>query len=76
MSKATSANASAVIAAALGIVGLITRPFLFFPIGLFFLLASAKFSEERRLTAAVASFLAICAIAGAAIAAGFDKPLY
>ena len=76
MSRSTSANVLAILSAALGVVGIITRPFLFVPIGLVFLLVAAKLSQERRVTGMAAAFLALCALAGAAVAAGFTKPLY
>jgi hypothetical protein len=65
-----------ILAAACGIVAIVTRPFLFAPIGLLFLMFSARQSENQRYTLPVASLLALCAFAGAAIAAGYGKPLY
>jgi hypothetical protein len=65
-----------VAAAALGIVAIITRPFLFAPIGLLCLLVAAKLSADRRFTVPAAGILALGAMAGAAVAVGFTKPLY
>jgi len=67
---------TAILAAACGIVAIVTRPFLFAPIGLVLLLVSARQSENQRFTLPVASILALGAFAGAAIAAGYGKPLY
>jgi hypothetical protein len=66
----------AVAAAAAGIVAIVTRPFLFAPIGLLCLLVAAKLTPDRRFTAPAAGVLAIGALAGAAIAVGFTNPLY
>lgn len=59
-----------------GIVAIVTRPFLFAPIGLLCLLTAAKLTADRRFTGAAVVFLALGAVAGAAIAVGFTKPLY
>ena len=67
---------TAILAGACGIVAIVTRPFLLAPIGLILLLFSARQSENQRFTLPVASLLALCAFAGAAIAAGYGKPLY
>jgi hypothetical protein len=64
------------VAAALGVVAIITRPFLFAPIGLLCLCVAAKLTSDRRYTAPAAAVLAVGAIAGAAVAAGFTNPLY
>jgi hypothetical protein len=64
------------LAAALGVVAIVTRPFLFAPIGLLCLLVAAKLTADRRYTAPAAAILAVGAIAGAAVAAGFTNPLY
>jgi hypothetical protein len=69
-------SALAAAAGALGIVGIITRPFLFVPIGLLLLAVAAKVTDERRVTLLAAGVLALGALAGAAIAVGFTKPLY
>jgi len=66
----------AAAAATLGIVAIATRPFLFAPIGLLCLLVSAKLTAERRITAPAAGVLALGALAGAAVAVGFTRPLY
>jgi hypothetical protein len=66
----------AVAAAALGIVAIVTRPFLFAPIGLLCLLVAAKLSADRWFTVPAAGVLALGALAGAAVAVGFTKPLY
>jgi hypothetical protein len=76
VNRSTPSNVFALLAAALGVVGIITRPFLFVPVGLVCLLLAAKLSADRRFTGLAAAFLALCAVAGAAIAAGFTKPLY
>jgi hypothetical protein len=72
----TISAALSVVAAALGIVGIVTRPFLFVPIGLLLLLVAAKLTADRRFTAPAAGILALGALAGAAIAVGFTQPLY
>jgi len=66
----------AIAAAVFGIVAIVTRPFLFAPIGLLCLLAAAKLTADRRFTAPAAAILALGALAGLAIAAGFTRPLY
>ena len=76
MSRATLSNVSAVIAAAFGIVAIVTRPFLFAPIGLVFLLVSARQGPTRRFTGPALVVLTLGALAGTAVAAGFTKPLY
>jgi len=68
--------AFAVVAAALGIVAIVTRPFLFAPIGLLFLLVAAKLTSDRRFTAPATAILALGALAGTAVAVGFTQPLY
>jgi hypothetical protein len=65
-----------VVAAAAGVTGIITRPFLLIPIGLLFLLVAAKLSDNRRVTMPAAAILALGALAGTAIAVGFTQPLY
>jgi hypothetical protein len=65
-----------VVAAVLGVVAIVTRPFLFAPLGVICLCVAAVMSSNRRLTVPVAVFLAVGALAGAAIAVGFTKPLY
>ena len=40
------------------------------------LLVSAKLTAERRITAPAAGVLALGALAGAAVAVGFTRPLY
>ena len=65
-----------VLSAACGITSIITRPFLFGPIGLLLLLASVKLTADRRWTTPAAAIIALGGLAGAAIAAGFTKPLY
>jgi hypothetical protein len=76
MKKESAAAALSVLAAALGIVAIVTRPFLFAPIGLICLLIAAKLTAERRFTAPATAILALGALAGAAVAVGFTKPLY
>lgn len=76
MSLTNKWDLAALLGVALGIVGIVTRPFLFAPIGLVFILIAARQSEDRRVTTAAAGILAICGLAGAAVAAGFTKPLY
>jgi hypothetical protein len=70
------ASVLAVVSGACGITSIITRPFLFGPIGLILLLISAKLTANRRLTAPVAAIVALGGFAGTAIAVGFTKPLY
>jgi hypothetical protein len=69
-------NLSAAAAAACGIVSIVTRPFLFAPIGLIFVLIGARSSQSRRFTGPALVILTLGALAGTAIAAGFTKPLY
>jgi hypothetical protein len=64
------------LAAACGITSIITRPFLFGPIGLLLLLTSVKLTADRRWTTPAAAIIALGGLAGTAIAAGFTKPLY
>jgi hypothetical protein len=72
----TISSALAVAAAALGIVAIVTRPFLFVPIGLLCLLVATKLTADRRFTAPAAGILALGALAGTAVAVGFTQPLY
>jgi len=67
---------TSVIAAAFGIAAIVTRPFLLAPIGMLFLYFSARQTPNQRLTLPVAIIVAVGALAGAAVAAGFSKPLY
>jgi hypothetical protein len=76
VNRESISSALALAAAALGIVSIITRPFLFAPIGLLCLLAAAKLSANRRFTLPAAGILALGALAGAAVAVGFTQPLY
>jgi hypothetical protein len=66
----------AAAAAVFGIVAIITRPFLFAPIGVLCLFAAAKLTADRRFTAPAMVVLALGALTGAAIAVGFTRPLY
>jgi len=65
-----------VLPAAFGVVAIVTRPFLFAPIGLALLLVVARMSRGTRLTTPAAFVLMLGAIAGAAIAAAYTNPLY
>ena len=76
MSRESVSTVLAVAAAALGIVAIVTRPFLFAPIGLLFLLVAAKLTSDRRFTAPATAILALGALAGTAVAVGFTQPLY
>jgi hypothetical protein len=76
VNRASISTALAALAALAGIVAIITRPFLFAPIGLLCLLVASKLTSERRFTAPAAGLLALGALAGAAIAVGFTNPLY
>ena len=76
MKRETWASALAVVSAACGITSIVTRPFLFGPIGFLLLLVSVKLTANRRLTAPAAAIIALGGFAGAAIAVGFTKPLY
>ena len=76
MKRETWASALAVVSGACGITSIITRPFLFGPIGMVLLLISVKLTANRRLTAPVAAIVALGGFAGTAIAVGFTKPLY
>jgi hypothetical protein len=69
-------SALAVLAGILGIVTIVTRPFLFGMIATLVLLAATKLTASRRLTAPAAAIVGIGALAGAAIAVGFTQPLY
>jgi hypothetical protein len=66
----------AIAAAACGVISIVTRPFLFGPIGLIFLLVSAKMIADRKYTGTAAVILMLGAFAGTAVAAAFTKPLY
>jgi hypothetical protein len=66
----------AALAAVSGIVAIVTRPFLFAPIGMLLLLVSVKLTADRRWTAPAAAIVALGGLTGAAIAVGFTKPLY
>ena len=70
------ATVVAVLSAACGLASIITRPFLFGPIGFALLLTSARMTANRRWTAPAAAIVAIGGFAGTAIAVGFTKPLY
>ena len=74
--RETWASILSAVAAAAGIAAIVTRPFLCAPIGLLCLLVAAKLSSERRFTAPAAGLLVLGALAGAAVAVGFTKPLY
>ena len=76
MKRDSWATVLAVVSGACGITSIITRPFLFGPIGLLLLLISVKLTANRRLTTPVAAIVALGGFAGAAIAVGFTKPLY
>jgi hypothetical protein len=76
VNRETWSSVFSVIAAAAGIAAIITRPFLCAPIGLLCLLVAAKLSANRKLTAPAAAVLVVGALAGAAVAVGFTKPLY
>jgi hypothetical protein len=64
------------LAAVSGIVSIVTRPFLFAPIGMLLLLVSVRMTADRRWTAPAAAIVAFGGLAGAAIAAAFSHPLY
>ena len=76
MKRETWGATVAVLAAAFGITSIVTRPFLFGPIGFLLLLVSVKLTANRRWTASAAAIVALGGFAGTAIAAGFTKPLY
>ena len=76
VNRESASTAFSVVAAAAGIAAIVTRPFLCAPIGLLCLLVAAKLSANRKLTAPATAVLAIGALAGAAVAVGFTKPLY
>jgi hypothetical protein len=76
MKKEAVATALSAVAAAAGIVAIITRPFLFAPIGLLCLLVAAKLTADRRFTAPATAILVLGALAGCAVAVGFKNPLY
>jgi hypothetical protein len=76
VSRKTLGFVLAVAAAVFGIVAIVTRPFLFAPIGALCLFAAAKLTADRRVTAPAMAVLALGALAGCAIAVGFTRPLY
>jgi len=76
VSRTSAATVFSVLAAAAGIVAIVTRPFLVAPIGLLCLLVAAKLTADRRVTAPATAILVLGALAGAAVAVGFTKPLY
>ena len=76
MKRETWAAAIAALSGACGITSIVTRPFLFGPIGFLLLLVSAKLTANRRWTGAAAVIVALGGFAGTAIAVGFTKPLY
>jgi hypothetical protein len=76
MNRETTSTVLAVIAAACGIAAIVTRPFLFAPIGLLCLLAGTRMTRNQRFTRPAAAILALGALAGAAVAAAFAQPLY
>ena len=76
MKRETWASALAVLSGACGITSIVTRPFLFGPIGFLLLLVSVKLTANRRWTAPAAAIVALGGFAGTAIAVGFTKPLY
>ena len=76
MKRESVATALTGLSVLFGIVGIVTRPFLFIPIGLLCLLVAAKLTADRRFTTPAAGFLAVAAVAGASIAVGFTQPLY
>ena len=76
MNRESASTVFSVVAAAAGIASIVTRPFLCAPIGLLCLLVAAKLSANRKLTAPAAGVLVLGALAGAAVAVGFTKPLY
>jgi hypothetical protein len=76
VNREVAAKILAVVGAACGIVAIVTRPFLFAPIGLICVLVAARLTADRRFTAPAAAIVALGALAGAAVAVGFTKPLY
>ena len=76
MNRAGIAKLLAVAAGVCGIVAIVTRPFIFAPLGLIFLLISAKELSDRRYTGVAAVVLVIGSLAGTAVAAAYTKPLY
>ena len=76
VSRTTVPNILTAAAAALGIVSIITRPFLFAPIGMVLLMIAVRQSQDKRYTGMAAVVLSVGALAGAAIAAGYSKSLY
>ncbi len=64
------------IAAGCGVAAIVIWPFLLAPVGLLALLVAAKLSADARLTRAAAVVLAVGALAGTAVAAGFSRSLY
>src|SRR3954451_10314717 len=76
VNRASISTALAALAAMAGIVAVITRPFLFGPIGLLCLLVASRLTSERPFTAPAAGLPALGSLAGAAVAVVFTKPLY
>ena len=70
------AQGVAVLAIAVAILGVVTRPFLFEPIAAILLLVASKQTEDRRLTFPGIVLITICAVLGAALAAVGGHALY
>jgi hypothetical protein len=75
-SRETLWNGLALVAVALAIVGVITRPFLFEPLAGLCLLVSAKGTASRRFTGPGIAVITVCAVLGAGIAVAYSRALY
>lgn len=75
-SGSTLSTVLVAIAAALAIVGVVTRPFLFEPIAVICVLIAARQSSNRRFAGPVVALITICFVVGAGIAAATSNPLY
>lgn len=75
-SRETLWNGLTVVAVALAVVGVITRPFLFEPLAALCLLVSAKGTASRRFTGPGIAVITVCAVLGASLAVAFSHALY
>jgi len=76
VSRNSFATVLSVVAAALGIVAVITRPFLFAPIGFLLVMIAVRLTADRRFTRPATVIVILGAFAGASLAAAMSNPLY
>ena len=69
-------NVVAILAIVLGLIGVVTRPFLFEPIAGILMLIAACNTANQRLTRPGIVLIMICAVVGAGIAAAYSHALY